>query len=212
MRIETLVVGQLQTNCYLVWDEKTEEGIIIDPGDDAEYIINKLRDFNIKPVAILATHGHFDHLLAVNELKMAYKIPFMLHKKDLSLLGRTRESARYFTGLDVGPAPKVDIFLKNKDQIKFGQEKLQVLETPGHSPGGVGFYSKDRGVLFSGDTIFQGSVGRTDFSYSSETDLLKSIKKIFKLPLDTRILPGHGPETTIEEEKENFKQEFLQDE
>ena len=199
MKIETLVVGQLQTNCYLVWDNKVGEGIIIDPGDDADYIINKLRDFKITPKAILATHGHFDHLLAVNELKLAFKIPFLLHQKDLPLLKHMRESTIHFTGQDVGPSPKVDIFLKKGDLIKFGKEKLKVIETPGHSPGGVGFYSKDRGVLFSGDTIFSGSVGRTDFSYSSEDALQKSIKKILKLPLDTRILPGHGPETSVHE-------------
>ena len=113
MKIETLVVGQLQTNCYLVWDEKVGEGIIIDPGDDADYIINKLRDFNITPKAILATHGHFDHLLAVNELKLAFKIPFLLHQKDLPLLKHMRESTMHFTGADEGPSPKVDIFLKN---------------------------------------------------------------------------------------------------
>ncbi len=199
MKIEKLVVGQLQTNCYLVWDEESKEAVVIDPGDDADYILNKIRDLDLKLKYILATHGHFDHILAVNEFKLALKIPFLLHKKDLFLLGRMRQSARHFTGADVGPASKVDKFLKDGKEVKFGKQKFKIIETPGHSPGGVVLYNKDRGVLFSGDTIFRGSVGRTDFSYASEEDLQRSIKKLLKLPDKTRILPGHGPETSIVE-------------
>jgi len=195
MEIKKLVVGQLQTNCYLVWDKKTEEAVIIDPGDAADFILQKVRDLEIKPKFILATHGHFDHILAVVELKLALKIPFLMHEKDSFLLKRMGQSAKYFTEAEGGPAPQVDKFIQEGDLIEFGQEKLKVMETPGHSPGGVAFYS--RGVLFSGDTLFRQGVGRTDFSYASAETLGRSIKKLLKLPQETKVYPGHGELTKI---------------
>lgn len=200
MRIEKLVVGQLQANCYLVWDEKEEEGIVIDPGDAGDFIIDKIQRFGFKPKMIVATHGHFDHILAATEVKLAFNIPFLIHQADLFLLRRMATSARFFTGVTPDPAPTVDKFLKEGQLIKFGKEKLEVIETPGHSPGGVSFYKK--GVLFSGDTLFKMGVGRTDFPYASEEELKKSLKKLFKLSSETVIYPGHGEETTIGEEKE----------
>jgi len=202
MKIEKLVVGQLQTNCYLVWDEKSGEVVIIDPADDADYIIRKIQDFKLKPKLILATHGHFDHVLAVPELKLAYKIPFLMHKADLFLLKRSKETAKYFTGLEADPPLMPNKFIKEGDIIKFGKEKLKVLETPGHSPGGVSFFS--RGVVFDGDTLFRRGIGRYDFSYASKEGLFASIKKLLKLPDKTRVYPGHGEETTIGEEKKVF--------
>ena len=204
MEIEKLIVGQLQTNCYLVWEKKTKEGVIIDPGDDAEYILNRIKDLEIKPQMILATHGHFDHVLAVFELKMALKIPFLIHPKDLFLLKRTDKTADYFTGINNGFVPSADGFLKENEKISFGENaQLKVRETPGHSPGGVAFLS--RGVAFSGDTLFKQGVGRTDFSYCSQRDLIKSIKnKLFKLSDETIVYPGHGEETTIGKEKKKL--------
>lgn len=204
MEIKRLIVGLLQTNCYLVWEKRTKKGIIIDPGDDAEYIINRIKDLEIKPQSILATHGHFDHVLAVFELKLAFKIPFLIHHHDLFLLKRAGRTADWFTGIKDGFVPSVDRFLKEKEFISFGQNsQLKVIETPGHSPGGVAFFS--RGVLFSGDTLFKEGVGRTDFSYCSQVDLINSIKnKLFKLPDETIVYSGHGEETTIGKEKKNF--------
>lgn len=208
MKIERLVVGLLATNCYLVWDENNvpsngiKEAIIIDPGDGGEFIIKKIQDFELKPKLIVATHGHVDHILAVTELKLAYRIPFYLHQADSFLLKRTQSSARYWFGVEADPPPKVEKFIKEGDLIKFGKEKLKVIETPGHSPGGVALYS--RGVLFSGDTLFRQGLGRTDFSYASEKELIKSIKKLFKLPENTKVYPGHGEETTIKAEKASF--------
>jgi len=204
MEIERLIVGQLQTNCYLVWDKETKKGLIIDPGDDAEYILNRIKDLEIKPEMILATHGHFDHVLGVFELKMALKIPFLIHQEDLFLLKRADKTAGYFRGIKDGFVPSADGFLKENEKISFGQNsQLKVIETPGHSPGGVAFFS--RGVVFSGDTLFKQGVGRTDFSYCSQADLIDSIKnKLFKLPDKTIIYPGHGEKTTIGEEKRNY--------
>ncbi|MCX6725748.1 MAG: MBL fold metallo-hydrolase [Candidatus Shapirobacteria bacterium] len=223
MKIEKLIVGQLQTNCYLVWDEISKEGVIIDPGDDGEYIINRIKDLEIKPQMILATHGHFDHLLAVLELKLAFKIPFLLQEKDLFLAKKAVSSAHFFTGDREALPVLVDKFIKEGDIIKFGAAKqtsqLKVLETPGHSPGGVSFYGrgvlfhkkqaclflKKQACLFSGDTLFAQSIGRTDFSYCSHQDLINSIKnKLFNLPNETIVYPGHGEETTIGLEKKFF--------
>jgi len=205
VKIERLIVGQLQTNCYLVWDKITGEGVIIDPGDDAEYILNRIRDLEMKPLYILATHGHFDHVLAVLELKSALEIPFLINEKDLFLVKRAVGSAKFFAGDKEALKPLADKFIKEGDVIFFGEkEQLKVVETPGHSPGGVVFYN--RGVVFSGDALFKQGMGTTQYSYCSETALLNSIKnKLFKLPNETIVYPGHGEETTIGEEKRNYK-------
>jgi glyoxylase-like metal-dependent hydrolase (beta-lactamase superfamily II) len=201
MEIEKLIVGQLQTNCYLAYEEQTREGVIIDPGDDAEYILNRVRDLEIKPLYILATHGHFDHVLAVLELKLALKTPFLINEKDLFLLKRAVGSAKFFTGEKDALKPLVDKYIKENDRISFGKKgELKVIDSPGHSPGGVVFES--RGVVFTGDTLFKQGMGTTQYSYCSETALLNSIKnKLFKLPDETIVYPGHGEETTIGEEK-----------
>lgn len=198
--IVTLQVGQLQTNCYLVIDKKSNKALIIDPGDDADYIERIIADRNCKPVKIIATHGHFDHILAVTELKLAYKIPFLIHKKDEFLVGRMQDSAIHFLGISVDPPPPIDGFITQK-VITIGESKLQVIETPGHTPGSICLYSKNDNVLIVGDLIFaDGGVGRTDFSYSDHEELKNSLAKIFKLPPETKILPGHGVSSTISQE------------
>ncbi|HUS60130.1 MAG TPA: MBL fold metallo-hydrolase [Nevskiaceae bacterium] len=195
MKIERLIVGQLQTNCYLAWDEERSEAVIIDPGDDADFIIRKIQDLKIQPIFIVATHGHFDHVLAVTELKLAYLIPFLMHKADLFLLKKSGATAQYFTEIRTDPILPPDKFVKEGDLIKFGKEKLKVIETPGHTPGSIALFTP--GILFSGDTVFAQGVGRTDFSYASSKKLKNSLKKLFQLPEKTVVYPGHGPTTTI---------------
>ncbi len=200
LKIERVVVGQLATNCYLVNDPVSREGIIIDPGDAAAYLLDKINASGMKPRLIVATHGHFDHLLAAAELQLALKIPFLLHPNDLFLVKRMADSARHWLGTNVQTVPPlVDHFLKEGELIKFGREKLKVLGSPGHSPGGVCFYG--RGALFSGDTLFYRGVGRTDLAYSSEEDLARSIKNLRRLPGKTVVYPGHGKTTTLQSEK-----------
>jgi len=207
MRIECLIVGQLQTNCYLVWNQISKKAIIIDPGDDADYILHKIQDLGLKPKLIIATHGHFDHVLAVTELKLAFQIPFLIHQADLFLIRRVSETAKYFTGLKADPFLPPDRFIKEKDQLKFGQEKLKVIETPGHTPGSICLYQK--GTLFSGDTLFASGTGRTDFSYASSEELKISLKKLFQLPLKTVVYPGHGQKTTIIQNHHFLKIDFF---
>jgi len=204
--IVQLPLGQLQTNCYLVIDKKSSKAIIIDPGDDADYVERIIADKNCKPLQIVATHGHFDHILAVTELKLAYKIPFLINKKDEFLVGRMQDSAIHFLGINVDPPPSIDGFITQKE-ITVGGNKLQVIETPGHTPGSICLYSKVDEVLIAGDLIFaDGGVGRTDFSYSNHEQLKDSLTKILKLPPETKIFPGHGQATTVGHESQFHQQ------
>jgi len=204
MEIETLVVGQLATNCYLVSCPKTREAIIIDPADAGDYIGEKILSLKLKPQLIVATHGHFDHVLAVMELKLAFDIPFFIHQKDESLLKRSQKTAKYFTGIEVDPPAQIDKFIKEGDILNFGEEELKVIETPGHTPGGICLVGKE--VLFSGDTLFaHGGIGRTDLAGGSKEEILDSIKnKLFVLPGETSVYSGHGEVTTIEKAKRYF--------
>lgn len=227
MKIAKLIVGQLQTNCYLVWDDESREVVIVDPGDAADFIIRRIQDLDLNPKFIIATHGHVDHILAVTELQLAFDIPFLVHQKDLFLVKRVKAAAKYWFGMESDPPPIKIEFIKEGDLIKFGKVKLEVIETPGHSPGGVAFLAENtrkhlggetkfkqrkhpRGetetkpVLFSGDTLFRQGVGRTNFSYSSKKDLIRSIKKLLRLPGNTKVFPGHGEETTLEKESEFY--------
>ncbi|MEK7657579.1 MAG: MBL fold metallo-hydrolase [Patescibacteria group bacterium] len=205
MKIEILQLGQLQTNCYIA--HCGGEAIIIDPADEAEFIAEKIQRLNLKPSAILATHGHFDHILAAGELQMLLNIPFYIHPADEFLLKEMNSSASFWLKNKFNyPLPRAIEFIKKEFSIKFGGCRLKVIETPGHTPGSVCFLSED--VIFSGDTLFKNGVGRTDFSYSDKTQLEKSLEKIFRLPAgrhglpaETIIYSGHGEETTIKDEK-----------
>lgn len=221
MKIETLVVGQLATNCYLAWCPATLRAVIIDPGDAGDFIIQKILDLKLKPELIVATHGHFDHVLAVTELRLAFGVPFILHQKDEPLLKRAGRIAQYFTGLRSDPVVRPDQFIKEGDVLRFGKQNLRIIETPGHTPGSICLYSESihlRGgvapaahlggdrILFSGDTLFAGGgMGRTDLPGGNQNQLLGSIKnKLLVLPDDTVVCPGHGEMTTIGEEKQYY--------
>lgn len=202
LQVETLTVGQLQTNCYLLVDTETDKAVIVDPGDDAEFIIQKVLDQRVEVESILATHGHFDHVLAANELKLAFNAPFLMHSKDLFLLERMRETTKHFAGFDPGPPPAVDESLDDSTHFGFGSVVLEVLHTPGHTPGSVSFFDKDNHTLFVGDVVFAGgAVGRTDFAYCSHAQLSKSINKLFMLPDQTLVHAGHDRDFYLSDEK-----------
>lgn len=205
MKVKSVKVGQLKANCYLLLNENSSEALIIDPGDDADYIQRILSDNDSKPSAILATHGHFDHLLAATEMKLAYNIPFLMSPKDEFLLKRMESSARYYTGVSAVPPPDIDVSLKSGN-MTIGPWSFEVINTPGHTPGGVSFFFPQEKAVFVGDLVFsRGHVGRTDFQYSSREQLEKSIVKITELPMDTTVYPGHGELTSIEQIKEMFR-------
>ena len=191
MKIHTIPVGPLETNCYLVEDERSKETLIIDPGDDAEKILKEIKVHALKPVFVVTTHGHYDHIGAVREIKDRYNIPFLMHEKDL-------------WGLPLVGAPQPDRFLKDQDKLDIGHWTLVIIHTPGHTPGGICLYNEKEKVLFSGDTLFAGTYGRTDLPYSSQADMEKSLKKLLKLPPDTKVYPGHGETTNIGREQETL--------
>lgn len=182
-----------------MYDDGVKHGVIIDPGDDADVIMESVKKIGVDIKYILATHGHFDHVGAAAALKRELKAEFLAHQGDFFFIEDGEKSARRW-GINIEQPPKPDRFIKGGDKIKFGNFELEVLDTPGHSPGGVSFLY-DR-MVFSGDTLFQGSIGRTDFRKGSFEDLSKSIKtRLYTLPDDTIVYTGHGPVTTIGDEK-----------
>ncbi|HCM37698.1 MAG: Beta-lactamase domain protein [Candidatus Gottesmanbacteria bacterium GW2011_GWB1_43_11] len=201
LEIKCLPVGELGTNCYLVFDRLTREGIIVDPGDAADYIADVIRDLQVQPLQVLATHGHFDHILAAFELQQAYKIPFLISAKDVFLVDRMQDSAKFFLKISIPQMPpKIDAFVKEGDRVNFGRLSLKVFETPGHTPGSVCFYHEDSKTMFTGDTLFKSAVGRTDFSYGSSKNLQDSLQRLKHYPGKTQVYPGHGEATSLGEE------------
>jgi len=192
--IRTLTVGPLMTNCYVL--VSGGEAIVVDPGWEAERILAELS--GLKVVRIVATHAHFDHVGAVEELRDATGAEFVMHRADLMLLDVVEEMARHF-GLEVR-RPRPDGFVEDGDELRFGDSSVRVLHTPGHSPGSICLH-RDL-VLLSGDTLFSGSVGMTDFIGGSFEELERSIRnKIYTLDENTLVYPGHGPITTVGAEK-----------
>jgi glyoxylase-like metal-dependent hydrolase (beta-lactamase superfamily II) len=199
LKYEKLTLGELETNCYVVWNEENKEGVVIDPADDGVEISQFLEERQIRLRAILATHGHFDHLLGGLDLKLIYDVPLYCHLADLFLLERQKESAEHFFKhkVKVPNFKKIDVDLNKISEIDIGGEKLEVIPLPGHTPGEVGFYYQKEGWLFDGDTLFAEGVGDYSHKYSSKEELKKSIDKIQNLPKGTLILPGHGPSFII---------------
>ncbi len=195
---KVIPVGALQENTVILVDDDTKEAVIIDPGAEGERIKAELEGY--KPVAIINTHGHLDHVGQVGYLKEIFDIPFYLNEKDIFLTNND-----IFPGFAemVGavPCPEPDFNLKEGDTIKFGNTELKVIETPGHTPGGVCFYDQKNKILVAGDTLFQGSVGRTDLPGGNPEQLKQSLQKLMKLPEETTVICGHGPNTTIGNEK-----------
>lgn len=198
MNTTRLVVGQMATNCYLLTDKNSGKTLIIDPGDDAEYIMDHIAQLHADPFAVIATHGHFDHVMAATALQLAYNIPFLLHPADTFLIDRMQESAQHFLGLKhVDPPPTITP-LAMDEPFSLGNYALELLATPGHTPGSICIYDATGKQAFVGDTVFAGgAVGRTDFSYSSTDKLKESIARIFALPSDTTLYTGHGEPTLV---------------
>jgi glyoxylase-like metal-dependent hydrolase (beta-lactamase superfamily II) len=199
MKVEMVVVGALETNCYLVYCEKTLECAVVDPGADPEKIFRAIADKNLKPVTLINTHGHVDHIGANKDIKDRFDVPLLIHEADVPLLQNALLSEiAFLLGAQASPDP--DSFLREGDEIRFGESRLQVLHTPGHSPGSVSL--KGEGLLLSGDTLFCGGVGRTDLPGGSWDELVRSIQeRIFTLDGQTRVYPGHGPSTSVDQEK-----------
>lgn len=203
MIVKGLTVGLLQENCYILGCEKTLKGVIIDPGDNARGILRVVQQEGLTIEKILNTHAHFDHVMGVNGVKKATKAPFCLHPADLPILRDVPERVRLWLDSEVAPIDDPDEFLEHGQEIRFGEMILEVRFTPGHAPGHVVFVDHAGQQVFGGDTLFQGSIGRFDLPLADGPTLLRSIQQqLFTLPDDYVVYPGHGPATTIGEERE----------
>ena len=201
MIIKNIVVGPLEVNCYILGCEDTKEAAIIDPGDNADEIISNIEKEGLNPKFIINTHAHFDHIGGVKVIQDHFKIDFILHEGDLFLVENASEQATAF-GLKPISKPEVNKNVTNGEKVNLGDKSITVIHTPGHSPGGVCYYSGNN--VFVGDTLFAGSIGRTDLPGGSYDTLINSIKEnLFPLGDSTIVYPGHGPSTTIGNEKEH---------
>lgn len=186
MNIKTLVVGPIGTNCYIVSDNNSSSAFIIDAGANPDRIFSAIEQSGLDVKDILTTHGHFDHVTAVKEIREKLKAPFLIHSEDVFMLA---------------PSLLPDGLLDEGLILTAGGLSLKVIHTPGHSPGCICLYSEKDGILFSGDTLFYADHGRCDLPGSSYKKMIKSLSKLFELPENTVVYPGHGKKTTIGDEK-----------
>jgi glyoxylase-like metal-dependent hydrolase (beta-lactamase superfamily II) len=199
--IESIPVGPLKANCYLLGCEDTREGVIIDAGGDAERILERVSLHRLTVKHLLNTHGHFDHVGANRAVRDATGGELLIHGKDAFFLPRAAHSGAQW-GVQTESSPDPDGLLEDGMTVRFGGCLLQVIHTPGHSPGGCSLYCEREGVVFTGDTLFNGSIGRSDFAGGDHAELIRSIReRLFTLPDATRVYPGHGPATTIGNER-----------
>ena len=201
MKVVRIPAGIYAANCYLVYSEDNKEAIVIDPGGDEDDILTQIKNLGLDVKYIILTHGHGDHIAGVNGIKDYTKAPLAIHKEDEYLLkdGRSNLSSMMAMGTVEITA---DILLNDGDKISFGGLTAEVIHTPGHTPGGISIKIGDS--IFTGDTLFAGSIGRTDFPKSSFEAIMDSIKnRIIIYPEDTIVYPGHGPSSTIKNEKES---------
>ena len=198
LSVLVLEVGPLAENAYLVGHPASGRAVVVDPGEDGEEILRLLKERGWNLEKILITHGHFDHVGAVRFLKEKTGASVCIHERDADWMRNASRQAAMF-GLSVPEPPPPDVLLKEGDIVRLAEQEFRVLHTPGHSPGHVTFLAG--GMAFVGDLIFAGSIGRTDLPGGSHEELLRSVRiKIFTLPPDTILLPGHGPATTVGEE------------
>lgn len=203
MIFETLVVGELGVNCFIMADSQTKEGVVVDPGAEPERILAALKSSGIKVLYVLNTHGHFDHIGGNRKVTETTGAKLMINKQDEPFLTRASTSARMY-GLNAEDSPAPASYLAEGDIIRFGSHEIKVIHIPGHSPGGSCFYLEKDGILISGDSLFSESIGRTDLPGGSQALLVLSIRsKLLPLPEATQVFPGHGPSTTIGHEKKH---------
>lgn len=201
MKVEKHILGMVGTNCYVVYDEETKEALIIDPADNSEFLEGRINANGLKLRAVLLTHGHFDHIMAVNDLASVYRMPVYACEVEAEVLKSPRYNLCETFGL---PSAEVeaDHLVKDGDILEIAGFSIRVLFTPGHTKGGCCYYFEDEKAVFTGDTLFYGSVGRTDFPTGDMSVLIRSIQeKLMALPDDVMVYPGHESRTTIGQER-----------
>lgn len=208
MTIERIIVGMLQANCYLIGDRDSMMAILVDPGDEPDRLIDIIKDFGFAVSEIVCTHGHFDHVGAVGDLKTALGAKVLLHKDDLLVYKHSYKIAQEW-GFDAIAQPEPDLLIEEGYKIHLGNQTIEIIHTPGHSPGSVCLVGGD--FVITGDTLFAGSVGRTDFPGGDYQKLGDSFRRLMALDKSTKVLPGHGPSSTIGYERSfnPFSKEFL---
>ncbi len=204
MIIKKLVVGFLETNCYIVGCEQTKRAFIIDPGAESSRIIEEIKKEHLNPEYIINTHGHGDHIGANKNIKKEFEdLKILIHTNDKDMLTDASKNLSADFAMNY-VSPSADIVLNGGEIIEVGDLRLEILFTPGHTPGGISIFIKKEKTVFTGDALFRGSVGRTDLPSSSGADLIRAIKeKLMVLDSDVVIYPGHGPDSTIGYEREN---------
>jgi glyoxylase-like metal-dependent hydrolase (beta-lactamase superfamily II) len=208
LQVRGAVVGLFRTNCYIVGSRRSQEAVCIDPGDEPETILALARDLGVRITRVVSTHAHLDHVLAVAEVARASGAPFLMHPADDALARGVPRQAALWLGTEVPPIPEPDFPLADGDDLEVEGLSLRVLHTPGHTPGSVSLYAP--GVLFSGDTLFRASIGRTDLPGGDTARIIRSIvERLLALPDETVVLPGHMQETTIGDERRGNP--FIQD-
>jgi len=200
--LKTLTVGPLEVNCYLLWDDATKDAFVIDPGGDSEKIKSLIAKERLKVRYIVVTHGHFDHVGGVVVLKSSLGgAKIAIHKDDVGMMSESHEHGVIF-GVKTPVQPSPEVLLTDGQELKAGGLTLKVIHTPGHTHGGVCLLEENAGLLFTGDTLFAGSIGRTDLNGGSHKVIMDSIKKkILPLADTIKVLPGHGPDSTIGRER-----------
>lgn len=201
MIFQMMQVGPLGTNCYIFGDDKTRDVVVIDPGGHPRQILDTIRNLRANVTGIIVTHAHFDHVMGVEMLKRSTKAPLYVGENERSMYESMEKQGETF-GIAVPPLPDPEHWLKEGDEVKVGHLALHVLNVPGHSPGSIALYEPENDVVFVGDVLMRGTIGRTDFPGCSLAELLRSIRgKLFTLPDATQVYSGHGSMTTIGEEK-----------
>jgi hydroxyacylglutathione hydrolase len=198
--VRGIVVGLFQENCYIVGSRRTGEAICVDPGDEPDQIMALARDMGVRVTKIVCSHAHLDHIMAARAIKERTGAPFLLHPADLDIARNVPTAARTWLGTDVLPPPEPDYLLADGDDLEVPGVSLKLIHTPGHTQGSVSIYGG--GMLFSGDTLFRGSIGRTDLPGGNFPQIIQTITtRLLTLPDDTIVLPGHMQETTIGAER-----------
>src|SRR5579884_1411590 len=200
--VRGVVVGLFRENCYIIGSRRTREAVVVDPGDEPEEILALARDLGVRITRIVCTHAHLDHLMAVGPIKAATGAPFLLHPHDLGIAAKVPQQAAVLLGRILPPPPQPDALLQDGDDVEVAGIQLRVLHTPGHTQGSISLYTA--GMLFSGDTLFRGSVGRTDPEGGNWEQLMTTlVDRLVQLPGEPSVLPGHMQETTIGHERQS---------
>ncbi len=202
LEVRGVVVGLFRENCWIIGSRRRGEACVVDPGDEPETILALARDMGVRITRVIASHAHLDHIMAARAIVEATAAPFLMHQQDQFIADNMPLAAKMWLGHEVPSAPVPDASPADGDDLEIAGVTLKVIHTPGHTPGSLCLYAADAGLLFSGDTLFRESIGRTDLPGGNTEQILRSIsERLFSLPDDTRVLPGHMQETTIGHER-----------